>query len=325
MKICCVIGGGGFIGSHIVEKLILTDRKIIVVDKNPEASKNISRNIQFVVGDYGNKNLLSDVLKGVDEVILLAYSSVPKTSFEDPVQDILENLPAAVNFFQVASQLDIERVVLVSSGGTIYGDAHKLPILEGHPTNPISPYGITKLTTEKYAFMYSKIKGLPVICVRPGNAYGEGQKPFSGQGFITTAIASILMQEELSVFGDPGVIRDYIYVTDVANGIVAALKDGKPNSCYNIGSGIGRSTKDVLNALSPFAVSVGLEPRIKILPQRPYDVAANILDCNKIFKDTGWKGIVSFDEGIKRTWDWLYVLYCKNGKVLGPMEKQIAI
>ena len=317
MKNCCIIGGAGFIGSHVVERLISRERKVIVVDKDPLASGTVHKDVKLVVEDYGDKGFLSDVLKGVDEVILLAYSSVPKASFEDPIQDILENLPATVKLFQVASELGIERVVLISSGGTVYGDAHKLPIEEDHPTNPISPYGVTKLTTEKYAFMFSKTKGLPIICVRPGNAYGEGQKPFTGQGFIATTIASILMQEEIPIFGESGTIRDYIYVTDVANGIIAALERGKPNSCYNIGTGIGRSAIDILNSLYPLAESIGLKPKVKILPQRPYDVAANILDCKKIYEDTGWKSAVPFDDGIKRTWEWLYKLYCKNEEKVG--------
>jgi UDP-glucose 4-epimerase len=305
MKSCCVIGGGGFIGYHVVKKLVSRKKRTIVVDKYPVPSENIERDVEYVVGDYGNKGFISDVLKLVDEVVVLAYSSVPKTSFEDPILDIMENLPPIVKFFQVASELDVEKVVVISSGGTVYGDAHIQPIREDHPTNPISPYGVTKLAIEKYAFMFGKIKGLPVICVRPGNAYGEGQRPFTGQGFIATSIASIIMQKEITVFGEQGVIRDYIYVQDVANGIVALLEHGKPSSCYNIGCGVGRSIKDVLGVLLPFAVSAGLKPKIKILPQRAYDVATNILDCSKIFEDTGWKAVVPFEEGIKKTWEWL--------------------
>ena len=306
MKHCCVIGGSGFIGTHVVDTLLTLDRKITVIDKNPLPSKVLPKEVRYITGDYGVKNLLVKSLKDVNEVIHLAYSTIPKTSFENPIKDILDNLPATVGLLEVASNLEIEKLVLVSSGGTVYGRVNKVTIREDHPTNPISPYGITKLTCEKYANMFYNLRGLPIVCVRPGNAYGERQKPFVGQGFVATAIESIINQQEVIIFGETGTIRDYIYVTDVARGIIAALDHGKPGTCYNIGSGVGRSNKDILDAIYPFAESAGLEPRVKILPLRQFDVPVNVLDSTKIIKETGWKKIVSFKEGIKRTWDWFY-------------------
>jgi len=309
MKTCCVIGGGGFIGQHIVKELVSRKRKIVIIDKAPVVSETIQKYVRYVVGDYEDKKLLHEVLETAEEVIILAYSSVPKTSFDDPVKDIFDNLPAFVHLLQIASELNIEKIVMVSSGGTVYGEPIELPICEDHPTNPISPYGITKLATEKYAFMYNKLKGLPVVCVRPGNAYGEGQRPFTGQGFIANVIASIMLEKQISILGENGTIRDYIHVSDMANGIIAALMYGKPNSCYNVGTGVGRSTLDILNMLSPLASSVGLNPKIKVLSQRPFDVNANILDCTKIFNETGWRSTISLEEGIKRTWQWFTSLY----------------
>ena len=305
MKHCCVIGGNGFIGTHIIETLLTLDRKITVIDKNPLPSKVLPKEVRYITGDFGDKNLLVEILKDVNEVIHLAYSTVPKSSFENPISDIIDNLPATVRLFEVASNLGIEKLVLVSSGGTVYGKVNEVPIKEDHPTNPISPYGITKLTCEKYANMFYNLRGLPVVCVRPGNAYGERQKPFTGQGFIATVIASILKEKEIIPYGETGTIRDYIYVTDVAEGIIAAMNYGIPGSCYNIGSGVGRSNKDILDIIYPYAVSAGLEPRVKILPLRQFDVSINVLDSTKLTKATGWKKTVSFEEGIKRTWKWL--------------------
>ena len=152
--------------------------------------------------------------------------------------------------------------------------------------------------------MFYKLKDLPIVCVRPGNAYGVRQRPFTGQGFIATAIASIMNHKEIVLFGETGTIRDYIYVTDIANGIIAALEHGKPGVCYNIGSGVGRSNKDILDAIYPFAKSVGLKPRVKILPLRQFDVPVNVLDSTKIIQETGWENTVSFHEGIEKTWRW---------------------
>ncbi len=304
MKNCCVIGGTGFIGSHVIRVLLERKRKITVIDRNPVPPKNFPEEVHYLAGDYSDYNFLMKTLQGADEIINLAYSTVPKTSFEDPIQDIISNLPATVRLFQAASILAVKKVILVSSGGTVYGKALKLPITEDHPTNPISPYGITKLAIEKYAMMFKELNALPLVCVRPANAYGEGQKPFTGQGFIATAIAAIIKRQDISLYGETGTVRDYVYVTDIAKGIAAALEHGTPGSYYNIGSGIGRSNKDVLAAIFPLAQSSGFRPQVKILPPREFDVPVNILDSKKLAAETGWKAAVSFEEGIERTWNW---------------------
>lgn len=302
MKHCCVIGGAGFIGTYVVGALVGLKRRVTVIDKGPTPSGSLPEGVRYVKGDYGREDLLREVLKGADEVVHLAYSTFPKTSFENPVNDILENLPATVRLLEAASSVGVTKFVLVSSGGTVYGKAHEIPIREDHPTNPISPYGITKLATEKYAMMYHELNGLPVVCVRPGNAYGEGQRPFVGQGFIATAIASVLKRKEIVLFGESGTVRDYIHVRDIASGIVAALERGRPGSCYNIGSGVGRSNRDILDAIYPLAKSAGLELAVKVLPSRRFDVPANVLDSTRLAKETGWKESVSFEDGIEGMW-----------------------
>jgi len=306
MKHCCVIGGTGFIGSWVVRKLHSMGRQLTVVGRNPIPTRPLPEGVRYAVGDYGDPGFLTEVLQDVDEVINLAYSTVPKTSFEDPVRDIFGNLPAAVRLFETACSLSIKKLVLVSSGGTVYGKARSISITEDHPTNPISPYGITKLAIEKYALMFKELKALPVVCVRPANAFGEGQRPFAGQGFVATAIASILRKQEIVLFGETGTVRDYIHVADVANGIIAALEHGELGSCYNIGSGTGRSNRDILDAIFPLAEAAGFKPRVKTLPPRQFDVPVNILDCSKLSQKTGWKAVVPFEDGIERTWNWFF-------------------
>lgn len=314
MKHCCVIGGDGFIGTWVVDRLVQRKKKVTIIDRNSEPTRIHPEAARYVVGDYGQKSFLKQALQGVDEVIHLAYSTVPKTSFEDPVEDIRNNLPATVTLLDVASSVGVDKFILMSSGGTVYGKVDEVPIPENHPTNPISPYGITKLATEKYAMMFSELKGLPVICVRPGNAYGEGQKPFVGQGFISTAIASILKGQEVTIFGETGTVRDYIHVADIADAVIVALDRGRANSSYNIGTGAGRSNKDILDAIAPLAESAGLKLRINTLPARPFDVPVNILDSTKLTNETGWKPAVSFEDGIERTWNWFYDKYAGDNK-----------
>jgi UDP-glucose 4-epimerase len=305
---CCVIGGTGFIGSHLVELLVTKGREVTVIGRSVSPARNLPEGVRYVAGDYGDRDFLRNVLQGTKEIIDLAYATIPRTSFENPVNDIISNLPASVNLLEVASSLELHKLIVVSSGGVVYGAPDGLPIPETHPTNPISPYGITKLAVEKYAFMFHEIHSLPVACVRPSNAYGERQKPFAGQGFIATAIASILRDQEIMIYGDHGTIRDYIHVSDVANGIVAVLDHGVLGSCYNIGTGKGKNNREVLDAILPFARALGLEPKVKVVPTQEFDVPANVLDSSKMENETKWRPLVSFEKGIERTWNW----YCNE-------------
>ncbi|GAA4373022.1 hypothetical protein GCM10023186_03140 [Hymenobacter koreensis] len=243
-------------------------------------------------------------MEEVQEVIDLAYATVPQTSFQDPVNDIMVNLPEAVRLFEMAVEAQVRRFICISSGGTVYGHTSATLIDEGHPTFPISPYGITKLAIEKYAHMYFSTRGLPVLCVRPANAFGEGQRPYVGQGFIATAVASILDRRELTLFGENGTIRDYLHVHDMARGIVAVLEQGQPGGVYNLGSSVGLSNRQVLDALVPMATAAGYELRVRMQPERPFDVPANVLCTQRIRTATGWQPILSFEQALQQTWEW---------------------
>lgn len=264
----------------------------------------LSAGATYVSGDFGNIDLIRSFLEGHDEVIHLAYATVPNTSFDNPLGDLLENLPPTVQLFtEVAAKG--RRLVLVSSGGTVYGEGRSLPIGEDHPTLPISPYGVTKLTLEKYAYLYSVTCGLNVVCVRPSNAFGEGQALFSGQGFVATAIATAMRGQSIRIFGPQGSVRDYIHVADLAEGIVCALERGTSGETYNLGSGVGRSNLDVVESIIPLMKEIGCAVHTVHEPARVFDVHANILDSTKLRIRTGWKPSVSFEEGLLRTREWL--------------------
>ncbi len=300
----CVIGGAGFIGSHVVDLLLSLGRKVTVVGRSTRPVRALPEGVVYHAGDYGEGCFIQDILQKMDEVITLAHTTVPKSSFDDPVSDILGNLPAAVKLFETAALCGPEKLVFVSSGGTIYGNTTELPITEGFQTNPISPYGITKLAMEKYALMYHVTHKLPVVCVRPGNAYGPGQIPFSGQGLVATVAASILTGVDILSYGAKGMIRDYLHVRDIASGIVSALERGRPGECYNIGSGIGRCTREVIEIIVSCGRSEGYRTTVLELPERSFDVSANVLNSNKLMAETGWKPEISFEKGVSETWRW---------------------
>src|SRR6185369_621236 len=238
------------------------------------------------------------------ETIHLAYATVPNTSFENPLADLLQNLPPTVQLFSEIADRG-GKLVLGASGGTVYGETSELPIRGDHPTKAICPYGGTKLTLENYARLYSVTHGLKFVCVRPANAYGVGHRPFVGQGFISTAMASAMGGQPIKIFGQSGTIRDYIYVSDLAAGIVSALEKGHLSKTYNLGSGVGLSNMDVIGAISPLMKEIGCDFQVEHLPERTFDVKINVLDSTKLQAHTGWKPQVAFVDGLRFTLDWL--------------------
>jgi UDP-glucose 4-epimerase len=300
---CCVIGGAGFIGTHVTQLLAESGRDVVVLDSRGEPATPLPAGVRFVSGDYGDRDVVKHALGGVDEVIHLAYATVPQTSFEDPIHDLLANLPESVQLLQEATLAGVAKFLLVSSGGTVYGVSSSLPICEDHPTNPISPYGITKLTLEKYAGMFWAVSGLPIVIVRPANAYGEEQRAVGGQGFIAAAMHAIIRSEEFGVFGPEGTVRDYVHVSDIASGIMAALDHGEIGSAYNIGSGRGRNNLEVLSEIERLASRDGFKLLMKTLPPRKFDVPANVLDSRRLTAVSGWQPRVDFAVGIERVWN----------------------
>lgn len=196
----------------------------------------------------------------------------------------------------------LRRMLIVSSGGTVYGPVDHLPIVEEAPLSPVSPYGITKLTIERYAMMYHHLYGLPVTVARPSNAYGAGQKPFTGQGFIATAMGHIVRGEEVVIYGGRGKVRDYVHVKDLALGILAALDHGKCGMAYNIGSGVGRDNRQVLDMLSELIKHTGYHVRIRVEPERGFDVPENVLNFGRLLACSGWLPTISFEDGLQDMW-----------------------
>lgn len=305
MPACLLVGGGGFIGSHLAAKLCASGRKDVrVLGRSPHPRFPLPEGVRYVSGDVCDERILRPLLEECGEVIDLAHSTVPKTSFENPVMDVMANLPASVTLIKLASECKLRRFVLISSGGTVYGNASYLPIDESHPTNPVSPYGITKLAAEKYALMFHRLTGLPVVIARPANPYGPNQLGNLGQGFVGAALFAMLNRTPVQIYGDRGTIRDYIYIEDLADGIVAALNAGVAGNAYNIGTGLGFDNKQVLDKIGEVSDRASFPLNVTILAERSYDVAANVLSSAKLAYVSGWRPQTDFASGLARTWAW---------------------
>lgn len=299
-----LIGGAGYIGAQLAAELAATGRRVTVLGRKLVPVRELAPGVSYSQGDFADPKVLDSLLDDHQEVVHLAYASVPNTTFDDPLGELLQNLPPAMGLFMAAARRS-RKLLLVSSGGTVYGEALELPITELHPTRPVSYYGLTKLMVENYARIHAVMHGLHLICVRPSNAYGVGQQPFLGQGFISTAIASAMRGQPVKLFGREGTVRDYLYIDDVARGIVSALDFGHPGETYNLGSGVGLSNRQVLDAMMPMLIDKGLELGVEHLSERASDVRANVLDSRKLLECSGWRPRVSLTEGLQRTVAWL--------------------
>jgi UDP-glucose 4-epimerase len=297
-----VIGGNGFIGQHLLKELTDANHEIISLGRNKH---DISGVTSIAVSSLFDSKLKWIMQDGVEEIFYLAYATTPKTSFDDPVRDIEENLSQAVHLFELASKLPaLRKLVYVSSGGTVYGNTEELLIKESHVNRPISPYGITKLTIEHFAYLFYNIYNLPVVIVRPANAYGIGQVAKAGQGFIAYAMQSIMQQKPITIYGESGTIRDYIYVSDVAKALTAVLAKGSSGAIYNIGSGRGTSNMELVTILKNMVASQGYTAQVNIRESRPFDVNRNVLDCGALRSDCGWQPFISLEEGLSIMWEW---------------------
>lgn len=293
-----LIGGAGFLGRPLAQ-LLAASRDVVVVGRSAQKPIMLPSEVQYMCGDFGSHDVCEAILKNANEIIHLAYATVPQTSYSDPLFDLFGNLPSTVKLFDLASKSNkLQKMVIISSGGTIYGDHGVLRIKEDMQTNPISPYGITKLTIEKYAFFFHQTRGLPVSIVRPSNVYGTGQRHNTGQGFISAAIDAVLNHREISIFGYPGTIRDYLHISDAALGIKAVLDFGQAGESYNLSTGIGTSNQEIANILSAELTPLGYEVRINKLPARNYDVQSSVLEYSKLFEVSGWEPKVSLEDGV---------------------------
>jgi len=299
---CIIFGGGGFIGSHIAEDLLKNNIKVTVFDKLNASRRNVEHiadEIDFIEGDFNNEVDISKALKNKTYVVHLVSSTVPATSNMNTFYDVESNLISSLHLFEKCVSNHIKRVIFISSGGTVYGNPLMLPINEKHPTDPISSYGIIKLTIEKYLYLYNNLKGLDYKILRFANPYGERQNPLLTQGLIAHLLYKIKKGETIEVWGDGKVIRDYFYIKDGARSIYKAIKDNSKNNIYNISSNQGLSINQILNR---FRNVLKLDFKVKYLPARKFDVKANILDNKLAEKYLKWVPEYTFNEGLKNTW-----------------------
>jgi len=307
-----LIGGGGFIGRHVAAACLASGLTVRIADvhngkRAPVPADGLPEGVEICVGDYREPTFVADVVKGAHAVVHLAHDAMHLNGRCDMAEEYERNILPAIRLMEACLDAAVQRFVFVSSGGTVYGNQPAgTPILESAHTQPISLYGTAKLSIEHIAQLYFIQRQLPAIVVRPANAYGAGQLPFRGQGLIPTAFASAQHRKKVSIFGDGGAVRDYVHVTDIARGIVAAIQAGHLGNAYNIGSASGVSTRRILtDYVIPLVENDQLSLDVAYLEERKADVQYNVLDYSKLHDHTGFAPTVSLDQGMRDVWAWL--------------------
>ena len=177
-----VLGGNGFIGSHLVDQLVRTGHAVRILDRALSRFYTPPAGVDLVLADWEDEKVLTAALSGVETVFLLIGTTLPASSNADPIFDVQSNLVGTLRLLQACVAQGVRRIVFSSSGGTVYGIPQTIPIAETHPTEPISSYGITKLAIEKYLALYCRLHGLNYVVVRGANPYGKRQDPQRPQG-----------------------------------------------------------------------------------------------------------------------------------------------
>lgn len=299
-----IFGGGGFIGSAIADKLLEEGHSLRIFERPrvpPYRAFEPQESVEWISGDLQSKHDLEEAITGVDGVLHLVSTTLPKSSNDDPIYDIQTNVIATLNMLDVMVEQNVQQIVFISSGGTVYGKPVQCPLTEEHPTNPEVSYGISKLTIEKYLYLYSKLHNIKPVILRVANPYGERQRIETAQGAIAAFVSRATAGQSIDIWGDGSVTRDYIYIKDIANAFSKALKYSGPKTVFNIGSGEGTA----LSALIELIEKITDTPVARnFLPARPFDVPVNVLECSLAERELGWKAEFSLQEGLKRTIAW---------------------
>lgn len=299
--IALVIGGTGFIGSHLLDQLVAEGDLVRVLAPDPERFRAPKENIDYRAGTLMDAAALRSALEGVDVVYHLANSKVPSTSNQDPIADIQENLMATVDLLESMRQAGVGRIVFLSSGGTVYGECGSESVPEDHVLQPSSSYGIVKVAIENYLCMFKRLYGLSYCALRASNPYGPRQGAIGVQGVIATMLYRTFRNEAISIWGDGGVVRDYLYIDDLAKGISTAGRAGLEGT-FNIGSGEGHSLVELLDVIREVT---GTEPGVEFQPSRKVDIQRIVLDISRIRMQLGWEPKVSLARGVELHWLWM--------------------
>ncbi len=288
--------GAGFIGKAIVRNLLSKRQAVCVLDRH-ECPAEFSGKVNWIMGNFHDSNALERALGGAAVAYHLVSSTVPGDQHVDVAIELNENVVGSLRFVEACLKADVKRIVFASSS-SVYGLQDHLPINEMVLTNPISPHGIHKLTVEKFLLLARHLHGIDVRILRIANPYGPEQNVSGRQGFVAMAIGHLLRDTPLALRDKGRAVRDFIFIDDLAEGLVlGGFLDGLP-SIMNIATGNGASLREVLNSMEEL---LGCKIMTTPIESRQIDIPISVLDIGLVRSAMSFVPITSLREGLSKT------------------------
>ncbi|MEK6546509.1 MAG: NAD-dependent epimerase/dehydratase family protein [Nitrospinota bacterium] len=295
-----VTGGAGFIGSNVVDGYIREGHNVIVVDNLITGKPgNLNPSAKFYKTDIRDRKGLEDIFRGnkIDCINHHAAQMDVRRSVDDPIYDGDVNILGSLNLLQLSVKYGIKKFIFASTGGAIYGEQKYFPADEGHPLNPLSPYGISKLALEKYLYFYKMTYNLDYTILRYANVYGPRQDPHGEAGVIAIFTKKILKGEQPVINGDGEQTRDYVFVEDVIYANILSAKDNL-NGTFNIGTGIETSVNKLCDTILTIA---GLNIKPIYGPAKMGEQRRSVVSFSRINSECSWQPRYAIEEGLAKT------------------------
>jgi len=304
-----ITGGAGFIGSNLADELIKQGHRVVVLDNLSTGNKkNINPKAKFYKADICSKSVYKIFKKEKPEIVFHFAAQIDvRKSAKNPIKDAEINILGSLNIFENCRKNNIKKIIFASTGGAIYGEAEAIPTPEKYKEFPLSPYGIGKLTTEKYLNYYHKVFGLPLVALRFANVYGPRQNSKGEAGVVAIFCDKMMSNEQVVINGDGNQTRDFVFIDDVAKAAILAMESDK-SGVFNIGTGKETNIKNIFRKIKEL---------LKSDCQEIYDTKKageqqrSCLDYSKASKELNWQPKFDLNEGLEKTINWFKQ---KNGK-----------
>lgn len=292
--------GGGFVCSHLAKCLTAAGIDVTVFSRSFSSLVTDSQDaITLIKGEICGNESLPELIAQHDVVVHGAASSTPALAREDAPAALTTTLLPVATVLSIMRDQGGGRIVLLSSGGTVYGNPDQFPTPENHPLRPVSEHGVNFALAEQLLAFYGRTHGVEGQTLRLANVYGPGQMADKALGVLAHWLRAIAEGEAVPVIGSIEVARDFVFVEDAARAVVAAIVNGAWPATYNIGSAHTHTLAEVMDRVRSI---VGREFAIDVKPARSVDLPKTHLDISLINKDTGWRPTTSLESGIRQTW-----------------------